>query len=116
MQKGAAVSVGHEVQALCGAAGKHDLGLRGCVYEACHGASGLLVQVGGLLREVVHAAMHVGVHLVVFLHHGLYHRAGFLRGGGVVKVNQGAAVHLAGQYGKVLPDGVNVVHIYIRSG
>ena len=84
---------GHQVDGLGGSPGKHDfLGFRR-TDELPHTFTGCLVQVGGLLREVVHATVYVGVHVQVFVAHGIEHAEGFLRGGGIVEVDQLAVVY-----------------------
>ena len=71
------------------------------------------MKVGCLLREVVYSAVHVGIHIEVFLAHGVEHAEWFLRGGGVVEVDKRFAVYLAAEYREVLTDFFNVVHIII---
>ena len=109
VEKAIAQRRSHEVEAFGRAAREDDFGRRARTDEGPHAFAGLLVQVGGLLREEVDAAVHVGVDRVVFVHHGLDDAARFLRGGGVVQVDEGAAVHLAAQDGKVGAHGVDVV-------
>ena len=53
------------------------------------------MQVGGLLREIVHAAVHIGVHIEIFLAHGIEHAERFLCGGGIVEIDQWFVVYLA---------------------
>ena len=101
VQESASVTVGHEIEALGGAAREDYLLRLSRVDEAAHLLAGCLVEFGGLLREVVHTAVHVGVRIVVFLADGVNHGAGFLRRGGVVQINQWAAVHLSAEDGKI---------------
>ena len=58
----------------------------------------------------MHATVHVGVGVVVFVGDGLHHLAGLLRGGAVVQVDQGLAVDGAAQDGEVGAYLVDVVH------
>ena len=102
LEEGLAETGRHEVEALGGAAREDDFGGGAGVDEAPHPLAGGLVEVGGLLREVVHAAVHVGVDGIVFLGDGLHYAPRLLRGGRVVEVNERPAVHLAPEYGEVL--------------
>ena len=79
---------GDQVDALRRAAREDNLFRRSGAEEAAHRLAGGFVQIGGALREEVHATMHVGVHVVVFLRHGLDHRTRLLRRGGVVEIDK----------------------------
>ena len=79
---------GDQVDALRRAAREDDLLRRGGAEKAPHRLAGGFVQIGGALREEMHAAMHVGVHVVVFLRHRLDHRARLLCRGGVVEIDK----------------------------
>ena len=79
---------GDQVDALRRAARENDFFRRSGAEEAAHRFAGGFVQIGGALREEVHAAMHVGVHVVVFLRHGLDHRTRLLCRGGVVEIDK----------------------------
>ena len=58
-------------------------------------------QVGSLLRKVVHAAMHVGVHVQVLVAHGIKHTKGLLRGCRIIQIDQGFSIYFPLQYGEV---------------
>ena len=97
-----AETTGHQIDALCGAAGEEYLAGAACAYEAAHSLACLLVQVGGLLREEVHATVHIGIHIIIFVHHRLHHEAWLLGGGGIVKIYKRILViHLPAQNGEV---------------
>ena len=99
-----------QVDALRGAAGEDDFVCRAGVDELAHGLAAGLVQLRGLLGEEVHAAVHVGVGVVVFVGDGLHHLAGLLGGGAVVQVDQGLAVDGAAQDGEIGAYLLDFVH------
>ena len=61
VQEGFAKAVGHQVDALRGAARKDDFACGAGVDEAAHCLAGCFVQLSGLLREEMNAAVDVGV-------------------------------------------------------
>ena len=71
------------------------------------------MQVGCLLRQPVYTTVYVGIHIEVFLAHGIQHAERFLCGGTVVKVNQRLAVNSAGENWEGIPDFVDIVHIFL---
>ena len=102
-----------EVDALRGASGEDDFAGRAGVDKPAHGLAAGFVQLCGLLGEEMHATVYVGVGVVVFVGDGFDHRAGFLRGGAVVQVDQRLAVDGAAEDGEVGAYLVDVVHKYI---
>ena len=74
------------------------------------GLAGGLVEVGGLLREVVHAAMHVGIGVEVLVAHGVEHAKGLLGRGGVVEVDKRAAIDGAREDGEIGADFIKIEH------
>ena len=100
-QARSAPALRHQVDRLGGAAGEHDLvGARG-VEEALHRGACAVVELGGVLRQPVHAAVDVGVGLAVEARLGLDHRRRLLCGGAVVEVGEAAAMHRPRQDGEV---------------
>ena len=65
-------------------------------------------QIGGLLREGVHAAVHIGLIMVVHLVYGLNYLTRCLGCCGIVKVDEGAALYLTLQDGIILTNLVDV--------
>ena len=59
--------------------------------------------------------MHIGIGVEIFLAHGVEHTQGFLRGGGIIEVNQRLAVHLAGEYGEIGSYLINIKHRFLCS-
>ena len=100
----------HEVEAFGSAARKDDFRLAAGIDKMLHIATRLLVELCGLLRKIMHAPMHVGVHRIIFFGHRLHHGAGLLRGGRVVEIDQRAVVDRAGEYGKILAYFFDVEH------
>ena len=104
---------GNEVQALRRPTGKDNLICGMCVDELPYRLTCSLMQVGCLLRQPVYTTVYVGIHIEVFLAHGIQHAERFLRGGTVVKVNQRLAVNSAGENREGIPDFVDIVHIFL---
>ena len=69
-----------------------------------------LVQVGGLLREIVNSAMHVGIDVEILLTHGIEHLQWLLRRRGIVEIHERAVVDRATEYRKIMTYVVYVVH------
>ena len=105
----------HEIDALCGASGEDDFSRGAGVDKAAHGLARSLMKFRGLLAEVVHAAVDVGVHVQVLIRHGIDDAARFLRRGAVVEVNQRTTVHLAGEDGKILSYLLYIYHFFNRT-
>ena len=106
--EGLAEAGGYEVDALGGATGEDDFAGGTGVEEAADGLARLFVEVGGLLGKEVHAAMDVGIDVVVFVGHGLDDAARLLCRGGVVEVDEGVlVVDAAPEDGEV---GANLVY------
>ena len=55
------------------------------------------------------AAVHVGIHVQVFLAHGVEHAQRLLRRRGIVQIDQRPAVHLTPEDGEVLADLIDIV-------
>ena len=104
----------HKVDGFGGASGEDDLGGRAGIDKAAHALAGGLVEVGGLLRQVVHTTVYVCVDVEVLVTHSVEHAQGFLGSGGVVEIDERAAVHLSSQYGEVFTYLMDVVHCFLR--
>ena len=100
----------HEVEAFGSAAREDYFRLAAGIDKILHIGTRLLVELRGLLRKIMHAPMHVGVHRIIFFGHRLHHGAGLLRGGRVVEIDQRAVVDRAGEYGKILAYFFDVEH------
>ena len=100
----------HEVEAFGSAAREDYFRLAAGIDKLLHIGTRLLVELRGLLRKIMHAPMHVGVHRIIFFGHRLHHGAGLLRSGRVVEVDQRAVVDRAGEYGKILAYFFDVEH------
>lgn len=102
--------VGDEVDAVGGAGGEDDFVGRGGVEVTRDGFAGGFVGGGGLLGEVVGAAMDVGVGLLVVGAGGVEDGGRLLDGGGVVEVDKGLAVDLGGEDWKLVANCEGVEH------
>ena len=100
----------HKVQALRSAAREHYLLYLRRIDELPHPLTRRLVQVSCLLREVMYATMHVGIHIVVFLHQRVNHLPRLLCRSSIVEIYQWFAIHLAAQYREIGPHLIYVVH------
>src|SRR3954468_12443254 len=101
--------VGHEVDALGGVAGEDDLAVVLGPDEAGDLGPGRLVEVGRLLGQLVRAAVHGGVVVLVEVPLGVEDGARLLRGRPGVEVDQLLPVaHGAGQNREVGPDRLGV--------
>ena len=70
--------------------------------KLAHLLTGSLMQVGGLLREIVYATMYVGINVKVLLTHGIKDAEWFLRGGSIIEIDQRSAVYFTLQNRKIL--------------
>jgi len=106
---GLAEHPGHQVHGLRRVLGEHHLVAAGRADERGDLVARALVQRGGLLRERVDAAVHVGVVLLVVLDERVEHLARLLRGRRVVQVHQRlVAMHQPRQDREVLADRLDV--------
>ncbi len=81
-------AAGHQVDRLAGVAGEHDLvGVR-CTNEGRRLSAGSFKAFRGAGAQLVRAAMHVGVVVVVVMLQRLKHLARLLAGGGVIEIDQ----------------------------
>mmetsp|Transcript_41013 Transcript_41013/g.131134 ORF Transcript_41013/g.131134 Transcript_41013/m.131134 type:complete len:203 (+) Transcript_41013:456-1064(+) len=99
--------VRHEVDGLAGVARVHDLPVRRRIDELGHLAARRLISISGLGAQHVHAPVHVRVVPAVVVSERIKHLLGLLRCGGIVEVDEGAAVALLVEDGEVLPDLVS---------
>ena len=100
-----------EVEALGGATGEDDFLGGGGMDELAHLFASCLVQVGGLLREVMHASVHIGIDIVIFLGHGLNHLSRLLCGGCIVEIYQWPVIYRAAKDGEIFAYAVDIVHV-----
>ena len=91
-----------EVHRLGGAAGEDHLLGGGCVDEALDGAAGHLELLGGKLAQMVHATVDVAVDGEVVAGERFDDRHRLLRGGGIVEIDERAAVDRLLQYREIL--------------
>ena len=78
------------------------------IEEAAHAFAGILEALGCRVGEKMQAAMDVGIFLGVALHDGIEHGLWLLRRGGVVEIDQGLAIDLAREDGKVAADCLDI--------
>ena len=101
---------GDKIGALCRAAREDDLIGRAGVDEAADCLAGRLMEVGGLLGEVVDTTVDIGVDIIILVGHGLYDTAGLLCRGGIVKIDEGTVIDLAAENGEVGTHFLDIVH------
>ena len=110
-----APGISHRVERRRGARREDDLLLFGRPDKGGDPLPGLLVQLRGLLRQEMHAAVNVRVQAPVEVIDRIDHLPGLLRRGSAVEVNQRLTVDLAVQDRKLLPYFLNIKHHYISS-
>ena len=105
----------HQVDGLRGASCKDNLlDLRG-IDELAYFFACSLMQVSGLLGEVVHTTMHVGIHIEVLIAHGVEHIQRLLCGGRIVEIHQRLLIYLPRKNREVFAYFVDIVHTYLQS-
>ena len=92
----------HQVDGLSGATGEDDFIRLLRIDEAANGLAGRLVEIGGLLREVVYTPVDIGIDVEVFLTHRIEHAQRLLRCGGIVEIDQRTVIDRAREYGEIL--------------
>jgi hypothetical protein len=103
-------AIGDQVDPLRRAGGEDDLVGIGHAKEARDGAAHRLVFLGREVRQVVQAAMDVGVFHRIGLRDGVDHHLRLLRRGAIVEIDQRLAVHLAREDREIGADFVDIVH------
>ena len=69
-----------------------------------------LMEVGGLLREVVHTTVHIRIHVEILIAHSIQDTHGFLRGSRIIKIHQRLTIHFASENREILPYLIDIVH------
>ena len=93
----------HKVNGLGSASCKNDLLNLAGIDKLTHFLASGLMQIGSLLREVMHPTMHIGIHIEVLIPHGVEHHERLLRGGRIVEIDQRFAIDLARQNREIGP-------------
>ena len=81
------------------------------VNKLTHRFTGGLMQFRSLLRKIMHAAMHIGINGIIFIHQRINYQTGFLRRRTVIEINQRFTVNRTAQYRKILTYLLNI-HVY----
>ena len=105
-----AVGARHQVDRLGGPAREHDAFGRPRVHERRDLCARRLVRLGGADREVVRAAVDVGVGRAVVLRDGVEHGLRLLRRRGVVQIHQAAPVLRLPEQREIGADARDVQH------
>ena len=88
----AAITKRNQVDCFRGATHENDFFILARVDELANLASCAFIGIGRALAQIVHTAMDVRIEMRVIVALGVDHRPGFLRGGGVVEIDQRLAV------------------------
>jgi len=104
----------HEVDALRRAACEDYLFCLRRVDELAHGLACRFVQVGGTLREIVHATMHIGVGVKILFAHGIEHTQRLLRRCSVVEIDERTVVDGARKDWEIGANLVYIVHDVVK--
>ena len=86
---------GYEINRLCGPARKDDLLCLAGIDKLAHLFACRLMQVGGLLAQVVDATMHIGIHIEVLVAHRIEHTQRLLRSSSIVEIDQWLTIDLS---------------------
>ena len=101
LQERAPPSLCDEIDGFGGATGENDFAFAAGVDETLQLMACGLEGVGGALRKSMHATMDIRVVMAVVVCLGVDDRVWVLRGGAVVQIGQGFAIHLLVQDGEV---------------
>ena len=100
----------HQIDRFCRTTRKDDfLDFLG-IDERAHLLTGSLMEIGSLLREIMHPAMHVGIHVEILIPHGIEHHERLLCGSRVIEIHQRLTIHLARQNREICPYLINIKH------
>ena len=101
----------HQIDGLRSATRKDDfLSLRG-IDKLTHFFACCLVQIRCLLREIMHPAMHIGIHIEILLAHRVEHTQRFLCRRCIIQIHQRLLIYLPRQNGKIFADLIYIVHL-----
>ena len=108
---------GHQIDSLGCATGKDDFFNFTGIDKATHFFTGSLVQIGSLLTQIVYATMHIGIHIEIFVAHGIKHHKRFLGGSRIIQIHQRLLIYLAPQDREIFTYFIYIVHkgIYLHS-
>ena len=85
----------HQINGFRRTTRKHYLFYLSGIDKLAHLFTSSLMQIGSLLRKIVNATMHIGIHVQVFVTHGIEHTEWFLRGSSIVEVYQRFTINLS---------------------
>ena len=103
----------HKVKALGGSAREDYFVNRTCIDKLAHLFACLFVQVGCLLRKIMHAAVYVCIDIEILFAHGIEHAQRFLRCCTVVEIYQRTVVNLTAEYREVFSYFGYVEHTFL---
>ena len=112
----AAEGVGDEIDGFGGIAGEDDLFLASGVEKRADLVARALIGLGRRVGEVMQAAMDVGIFGSIGVIEAVENGSGFLRGGGVVEIDQRLAVNRQREDRKILADAGDVVGAVVHCG
>ena len=105
----------HQIDGLRSTTGKDNLLYLRRIDELAYILTRSLMKIGCLLTQVVNTAMHVGIHIQIFIPHGIEHHERLLRSGRIVEIHQRLLINLPRKNGEVFAYFVDIVHIYLQS-
>src|SRR5215831_5708128 len=103
-----AIRLGDQIDAFRGATNEDDLARIRSMKEALYFGSGIFKQLRRALAQLVYTAVDIGVIRAVQARDRVDHGLRFLRGGGVIQVDQGFTVNCPAKNREVLPDPVRI--------
>ncbi len=97
-----------KIDRLGAALGEDDLLGGACVQEALNRRTRVLVALRRQRRQIMHAAMHIGIFVAGEFAHGVQHGARLLRRGGIVEIDQRPAIDFATEDFEIAARGMDV--------
>ena len=73
------------------------------------------MQIGGLLREIVNAAMDVCIHIQILVAHGVEYAKWLLSGRCIVQIDQWFTIYFPRQNGKIRSYFLYIVHHQVNN-
>ena len=105
--------LGHQIDTFRGTTGKYDFLHFSRMDKLTHFLTGLLMQIGGPLRQEMDTTVHIGIHIIIFVNQRLYHLPRFLCRCPIIEINERFAVNLSRKNREIFPYLIYIVHLII---
>ena len=104
----------NEIDRLGRRSGENDLLVRGGVDEPPHGLSGRLVSLGRRIGEIVQAAMHIRILVLIGVRQAVDDLLRLLSRGGIIQIDERLAIRALGEDREIRPYRFNIVSVERR--